>query len=228
MIIADHALRLISDGQTIGLGTGRAARDFLEHLAPLVAQGLKIRGVPTSLATAARARELGVPLVELGDAGLIDITFDGADAVDPRFQLIKGLGGALLREKIVAASSRQFVVLAGHEKVVSVLGEGYCKRLPVEVIPFGLPLVERRLAEAGLRGDLRRSGADPYITDNHNWILDLDVSATIPDPPALDVLLRSIPGVVESGLFLNMADLILVQNEDGSVDTRVNPARHSN
>lgn len=213
MSIEQRALEYVENGATLGLGTGRAATAFVRALGARVKQGLSVRGVPTSEATASLARELGIPLLELADAGELDVTFDGADEVDPRLNLIKGYGGALVREKIVAASSKFFVVLVGDEKIVSVLGEH--GRVPVEVIPFGEALCRRRLAKLGLEVDLRhRENGEIWITDNGNRILDCRVSS-IADPAALDRDLLQIPGVVGTGIFPGMADVVLVQRGDG-------------
>jgi len=212
MSIEQKALEYVREGQTLGLGTGRAATAFVRALGARVQQGLKVRGVPTSEATAQVARELGIPLLTLEEAGELDVTFDGADEVAPSLDLIKGYGGALVREKIVAASSRQFVVLVGDEKLVSVLGER--GRLPVEIIPFGEALCRRRLAKLGLEADLRRrDDGSVWVTDNGNHILDCRVSS-IADPAALDLDLLRIPGVVGTGIFARMANVVLVQRGD--------------
>ena len=147
MTIADHALSLIQDGTAIGLGTGRAATEFVRALGERVREGLKVVGVPTSEATAVLARELGIPLTTLGAVDHLDVTFDGADEVAPNLDLIKGYGGALVREKVVAASSRRLIILVGEGKEVAALGSH--GKLPVEVVPFALPLALRRLAELG-------------------------------------------------------------------------------
>jgi len=215
MTIAERALALIEDGQAIGLGTGRAATLFVKALGQKVQEGLKIRGVPTSDATATLAIELGIPLITLEEVGELDITFDGADEVAPDLNLIKGYGGALVREKIVAASSKRFVVLIGSEKLVSHLGEH--GKLPVEVVRFALPLVSRKLRTLGIEPILRLDPAgSPFLTDNMNAILDLKIQA-IADPATLERSILDIPGVVGTGLFLGMAETVLVQAEDGSV-----------
>lgn len=212
MTIERKALEYVRDGQTLGLGTGRAATAFVRALGARVKQGLKVRGVPTSEATAKLARELGIPLLTLEDAGELDVTFDGADEVNPRLDLIKGYGGALVREKIVAASSKRFVILVGDEKLVSVLGER--GKLPVEIIPFGEALCRRRLKTLGIEADLRRrEDGSVLVTDNGNRILDCRVSS-IRDPAALDLDLLRIPGVVGTGIFPAMAHVVLVQRGD--------------
>jgi ribose 5-phosphate isomerase A len=209
---AQAALEFVSDGRTLGLGTGRAATAFVRALGERVRQGLDVRGVPTSEATAAVAREVGIPLLTLAEAGEIDTTFDGADEVDPQLDVIKGYGGALVREKIVAASSRRLVILVGAEKLVSKLGER--GKLPVEVLDFGRALCARRLAALGCEPAVRRTedGAE-YRTDNGNPILDCKVSG-IEDPAALESAILAIPGVVGTGLFVGMADAVIVQDGD--------------
>lgn len=208
-LIAARAIEFVKDGDVVGLGTGRAATAFVRALGAAVKGGLRVRGVPTSQVTADLASQLGIPLATLDEVGQIDITFDGADEVDPRLDLIKGYGGAMVREKIVAASSRRFVILVGAEKLVPILGSRGI--LPVEVLPFGLPLCQRRLTELGCRPALRLADGRPFITDNGNRILDCGISA-LHDPAGFEQAIVSIPGVVGTGLFLGMADAVLVQD----------------
>ncbi len=205
-MLADRALEFVRPHAVIGLGSGRAATAFLTALASRVRDGLSIRGVPTSEETARRCRELGIPLAEL-DAGILDITVDGADEVDPQLNLIKGYGGALVRERIVAAASRQQIILVEADKLVPVLGRR--GRLPVEIVPFSLPLSRQRLETLGCRPTLRQEQGRPFETDNGNLILDCAVDP-IQDPLGLDRAIRAIPGVVDTGLFLGMADTVLV------------------
>jgi len=208
MTTIERALEMVADGATVGLGSGHAAQAFVRALGERVRRGsLHVRGVPTSEETAALARQVGVPLVGLADAGLLDLCVDGADEVDPRLDLIKGYGRALVREKIVAASSRRRVILVGEEKLVPRLGSR--GRLPVEVVPFGLPLAERRLTELGLRPVADRRGDRLFVSDNGNHILDCQIGP-IADPAKLEADLRALPGVVGTGLFLGMADVVLV------------------
>jgi ribose 5-phosphate isomerase A len=215
MTVAERALAMIEDGTAIGLGTGRAATQFVKALGPAVQRGLRIVGVPTSDATAGLARELGIPLTTLEEAGELAITFDGADEVDPHLDLIKGYGGALVREKIVAASSKRLVILVGPGKEVEALGAH--GKLPVEVVPFGVTLAKRKLAALGCP-PVVRIGADgqTFITDNGNPILDCKVGP-IADPAALERAILDIPGVVGTGLFIGMADTVLIQGDDGTV-----------
>lgn len=206
--VARRALDWVRPGDVLGLGTGRAASAFVRMLGDRVRGGLSVSGVPTSEATAELARSVGIPLLDLASAGEIATTFDGADEVDPNLDLIKGYGGALVREKIVAASSRRRVMLVGSEKMVAALGAH--GRLPVEIVPFALPLCRREIERMGLGAPLRGGDTAPSRTDNGNWILDVAV-ARIGDPAGLDRRLRAIPGVVGTGIFAGMADVVLVQ-----------------
>ena len=206
---ARHALGLVSDGQTLGLGTGRAAAAFVDVLGERVRKGLRVRGVPTSIATAEQAARLGIPLVTLDEAGELDIAFDGADEVDPNLDCIKGYGGALVREMIVAASARRFVVLVGAEKLVAALGER--GKIPVEIVPYALPLARRRIEALGLAPVVRtKPDGSAYVTDNGNWILDCG-SRPLRDAAAVERAIRVLPGVVGTGLFLGMANVVLVE-----------------
>lgn len=211
--VADAALELVSPGTLLGLGTGRAAEAFLRALGGRVRAGLDVRGVPTSERSAALAREVGVPLLGLEDlAGRpLDVAFDGADEVSPSLDLVKGLGGALLRERVVAFEARRFVVLVTPEKLVERLGER--APLPIEVVPFAVPTARAHLAALG-RPALREREGRPFQTDNGNAILDLAVDP-VADPRALDARIRAIPGVVDTGFFLGMASLVLVGAPEG-------------
>lgn len=209
--MANMALEFIKDGDVVGLGTGRAATAFVRALGDAVKAGLRVTGVSTSQVTAALAAQLGIPLATLEEVSSIDVTFDGADEVDPRLDLIKGYGGAHVREKIVAASSRRLVILVGAEKLVPILGSRGI--LPVEVVPFGLPLCRRRLTELGCRPAVREQYGQPFVTDNGNQILDCSISP-LSDPAAFERAIIEIPGVVGTGLFIGMADTVLVQDGD--------------
>ena len=199
------ALAEVKSGHVVGLGTGQAATAFIHALGRAVKDGLAITGVPTSEASATLARRLGIPLID--EPVALDVAVDGADEVDPRLDLIKGYGGALVREKVVAAAARRFLVLVGAEKLVKTLGSR--GRLPVEVVPFAMPFVRRRLTALGHPPVVRVKDGAPIVTDNGNLILDAVVDS-IPDPAALDATLRAIPGVVGSGLFVGMAHAVLV------------------
>lgn len=208
MTIFERALELVPDGAAIGLGSGRAVVTFTALLGERVQSGaLHVRAVPTSEETARVAQLHGVPLTTLDEAGVLALTLDGADEVDPELNLIKGYGRALVREKIVAASSHRLVILVGEEKLVTRLGAR--GRLPVEVVPFAVPLGLRKLAELGLRPALWERDGQPASTENGNRILDCALDP-IADAVRLEASIRAIPGVVASGLFLGMADCVLV------------------
>jgi ribose 5-phosphate isomerase A len=218
MTAAEKALEYIEDDMLIGLGTGRAATAFIHALGERAKRGLKVRGVPTSQVSADLATQLGIPLLPLDARRVLDITFDGADEVDPNLDLIKGYGGALVREKIVAASSKRLIILVGAEKLVPALGAH--GKLPVEVVPFGQPLCERRLAELGCRPQVRAAGDVIFVTDNGNHILDVG-DLRIVDPGKLETELNQIPGIVTVGLFAHRgADVLLVGDDEG-VETLV-------
>jgi ribose 5-phosphate isomerase A len=203
MTIYERALDFVPAGSAIGLGSGRAARAFVQSLGR---SGLNVRGVPTSEETAHVATEHGVQLTTLDKVSELAVTVDGADEVDPKCNLIKGWGRALVRERIVAAASRRLVILVSEDKLVARLGTR--GKLPVEVVPFAVPLVTRKLDSFGLRPALWNDS-----TDNGNRILDCAVGP-IDDPESLDAAIRSIPGVVGTGLFLNLAPTVLIGDED--------------
>ena len=214
---AETALEWVRDGMTLGLGTGRAATAFVSALGARVAEGLEVTGVPTSDATAELATRLGIPLARLEDVGSLDITFDGADEVDPALDVIKGYGAAMVREKIVAASSNELIILVGPEKLVDELGQR--GRLPIEILPFGEALVRRELESLGLDA-IRRvdDGSNIVVTDNGNWILDAKLQPPL-DALALESAITAIPGVLGTGFFLGMADAVLIGSE-GDVEIR--------
>ncbi|MFI5398488.1 MAG: ribose-5-phosphate isomerase RpiA [Candidatus Binatia bacterium] len=212
--LGTRALDFVKDGYVVGLGTGRAATAFVEALARRVREGLRVTGVPTSAATATVAHECGIPLVGLDDVDLIDVTVDGADEVDPQLDLIKGYGGAMVAEKIVAAASRTEIILVGSEKLVPVLGRRGI--LPVEVIPFAVGFCKRRLATLGCQPQVRLTNGRPFISDSGNHILDCGIEP-IAKPQALEHSIRAIPGVVGTGLFLGIADVVLVGEGDVAV-----------
>ncbi|PSJ49839.1 ribose-5-phosphate isomerase RpiA [Kumtagia ephedrae] len=215
---ARAALAHVEDGMRLGIGTGSTAEEFVRLLAARMREGLSIIGVPTSERTAAFCRELGVPLTTLEETPELDLTVDGADEFDPELSLVKGGGGALLREKIVAAASRRMIVIADESKAVQTLGRF---PLPIEVNPFGLKATElavRRAAEAlGLAGPvtLRMTKDAPFVTDGGHFILDASFGR-IPDPRALSSSLHSVPGVVEHGLFLGLAQMAVVAGAGGA------------
>ncbi|MGH6861895.1 MAG: ribose-5-phosphate isomerase RpiA [Phyllobacterium sp.] len=214
---AAAALTYVEDGMRLGIGTGSTAEEFVRLLAGKVAAGLDIVGVPTSERTASLCRELGVRLTTLEETPQLDITIDGADEVDPQLALIKGGGGALLREKIVAAASGRMIVIADASKRVETLG---AFPLPIEVNRFGLAATRLAIAQAAgaldLSGDvtLRMTGAEAFVTDGGHLILDASFGR-IRDPRALSNALHAIPGVVEHGLVLNLARIAVLAGADG-------------
>lgn len=214
---ARRALELVRDGDAVGLGSGRAAVAFVRVLGRAVAQGLRVRCVPTSRATEALAREHAIPLASLEEVGELELAVDGADEVSPALDLIKGYGGALVRERIVAAAARRLVILIGPEKLVPALGAR--GRLPVEVLPFGWAFAARRLGELGCAPRRRLDGGAPFVSDNGNQILDCALGP-LADPAALERQIRAIPGVVDCGLFLGMAETVLIEGADGVVEVR--------
>ena len=216
---AASALELIRDGMRVGLGTGHSAAAFLARLADRVRSGLRVVGVPTSEATAAEARSLGIPLGALDDDADLALTVDGADEVAPNLDLVKGFGGALVRERIVAAASRRQVILVGHEKLVDRLARR--GRIPIEVVPFACQLVLRRVRALGLDPIVRLADGRRFISDNGNLTIDCGLATPLADARAARVLeadLRAIPGVVDTGLFLGTAERVLVGYPDGHVD----------
>lgn len=221
---ARAAAGFVEPGMRVGLGTGSTAAFLVRRLGERVREeGLRIRGVPTSEATARLAREEGIEVVELGEAGWLDLTIDGADEVDGELSLIKGGGGALLREKIVASASDRVTIIADGAKAVGTLG---AFPLPVEVIPFGWEATKRLVEEllagqdvGGREAVLRMRGGAPFVTDEGNRILDLRLGR-IGDARKLALLLNQIPGVVENGLFLDLCDTLVLGYEDGRVEMR--------
>ncbi len=204
---ARAALDFVRDGDVVGLGTGTTAAYFVRFLGERVSEGLNVRCIPTSEDSRRMAAGLGIPLTGFEECPQIDVDVDGADEIDPRFQLVKGHGGALLREKVVASASRRVVIIADSSKQVTVLG-GF--PLPVEVVPFAQALVARRISTLGASVVLRK-GMDgrPFITDEGHHILDCGFGR-IADPQGLADLLDGMPGVQEHGLFLGLADVVLV------------------
>jgi ribose 5-phosphate isomerase A len=205
--LAAEALRHVAGGQVVGLGTGHAASAFVRTLGERVAGGLDVRGVATSEATAALARGLGIKLVTPDDVEAIDVAVDGADEVDPHGDLIKGYGGAHLRERVVAALARRFVVVVGADKLVPRLGSR--GRLPVEVVPFAVAFCRRRIEALGHPADVRVADGRPVVTDNGNLLLDCRIGP-LAAPAELDAALRAIPGVIATGLFIGFAPTVLV------------------
>ncbi|PWG17241.1 ribose-5-phosphate isomerase RpiA [Salibaculum griseiflavum] len=234
-VAAKQAAEYVEDGMGVGLGTGSTAAWLVKCLGEKVAEGLKIRGVPTSSRTAELAREVGIDVISLDEAKWLDVTIDGADEFDGNLNLIKGGGGALLQEKIVATASDQMIVIADASKQVETLG---AFPLPIEVIPFGWQttktLVEETLVGLDVLGrstSLRMNGEAPYYTDEGNHILDLHLNR-IGNARQLSLVLNQIPGVVENGLFIDICDVVVIGHGDGRVELRdinagtVTEARH--
>lgn len=209
---AAAAVAMVEDGMLLGLGTGSTAAIFLQELGARVArEGLRVAAVPTSLASERMAEQLGIPLVhEL--SGPIDLAVDGADEVDPDLRLIKGRGGALVREKLVASAAQRFVVVADASKLVDRLGAGV---LPVEIVPFLWRSTARRLEAFGCSGQLRGGEEEPFVSDNGNLIVDLTFPGGIDDPERLGLGLKNEPGVVEHGLFIGLTTTCLVGSPGG-------------
>jgi ribose 5-phosphate isomerase A len=212
------AIESVVDGMVVGLGTGSTAAWAVRLLGQRVAAGLSIQGVPTSEATAQLAREMQIPLVDFESIWGIDLTLDGADEVDSDLNLVKGGGGALLREKIVAAASKELIIMVDPAKLVPRLGEHF--PLPVEVTPFGWQQTARHLAAVGAQPKLRVTGSRTFETDNRNYILDCRFPGGIENPGRMEFDIDRIPGVVESGLFVRMTRCVIVGYPDGAREMR--------
>jgi ribose 5-phosphate isomerase A len=218
--VATRAAQLVQSNMTIGLGTGSTAYWLIMELGRRVKEGLFFRAVPTSKKTAMLAAEHNIPLAGLNDVDIIDLTIDGADEVDPHLQLIKGGGGALLQEKMVAAASRELLIIVDHTKRVQQLGKF---PLPLDVIPFGWKQVQRHIRETWhIDASLRMQNNEPLVTDHGHYILDCHFKS-IGEAESLDHELKSIPGVAECGLFINMADMVVIGYPDGKIETLNKP-----
>jgi ribose 5-phosphate isomerase A len=214
---ARASLQFVKDGQVVGLGSGSTATHFIKLLGEKVKNGLRVRGIPTSVRSRELAESLGIPLTTLDQCQEIAVTVDGADEVDPQLRLIKGGGGALLREKIVASATKQMVVVADATKHVQRLGKF---PLPVEVIRFAQALIAKRITALGAEVELRtQADGQPYVTDENNHILDCRFGE-IRHPDELARRLSDMPGVVEHGLFIGMASVVLVARGDEIVELR--------
>ena len=204
---ARASLRYVRDGQIVGLGSGSTATFAIRMMGERVREGMKIRGIPSSIASRDLAIELGIPLITFEDAQQIDVTIDGADEFDPHLNLIKGGGGAMLREKVVASASRQLVIVTDSSKQVPVLGRF---PVPVEVITFAEPLVDKRIADLGAKVVQRQDKSGKvYVTDEGHHILDCHFGK-ISDPATLARTLSEMPGIVEHGLFVGMASIVVM------------------
>jgi ribose 5-phosphate isomerase A len=215
-LVAKQAAQLVQNNMTVGIGTGSTIYWLIMELGDRVKDGLFFRAIPTSKKTAALAAQYNIPLAELNAVDTIDLTIDGADEIDPHLQLIKGGGGALLQEKMVAAASREVLILADQSKLVQQLGKF---PLPLEVVPFGWKQVQREIRETyQIEAALRMQDDQPFITDHGHYILDCPFQH-IEQADELTYELNNIPGVVDNGLFINMADLALIGFPDGKTET---------
>jgi ribose 5-phosphate isomerase A len=213
------AAALVENGMHLGLGTGSTVAFFLGALADRIRlENIEVMGVATSTDTTERAEKLGIPMATLSECNKLDLVIDGADEVDPGFNLIKGGGGALLREKIVASCGRRVAIIVGEGKMVEKLGTTFL--LPIEIVTFGGSVTQTRVETTGCQAFLRTTEAgDPFLTDNGNWILDCKFRFGIEEPIALHAQLSQMAGVVEVGIFLNLCHLVLEGCADGSVRT---------
>ncbi len=219
---AQKAVEYVPDNAILGLGTGSTVQHFLTALGERIQAGLRVQGVPTSQATETYAKELGIPLLGDDVPWHIDVAVDGADQVDPKLHLIKGGGGALLREKIVARAAQKFIVIVDEAKQVSQLGLPF--PLPIETLSFGWRTTQKHIERMGWPAPRRERNEQPVLTDNGNFIIDAHIPH-IDDPRALESTLLQIPGVIECGLFVNMATLVIAGTDQGPRLTQpVHPA----
>ena len=209
---AEKAVQYIEEGMIVGLGTGSTVEFAVKKIGEMVKNGLKIEAVPTSLKTKRLATELKIPLIELDDRVEIDITIDGADEVDSNLNLIKGGGGALTREKIIAYHSKKVIIIVDETKIVK--GLGCDSFLPVEITKFGWSATKKALEGLGCTAELRKIMDEAFITDNQNYIIDCDFGK-ITDPEALEKEINNVPGVLENGLFIGLADEVIVGSKQG-------------
>ncbi len=215
-MVADSAVEFIQDGMIVGLGTGSTTYWAIQKLGEKVKEGMKIKAIATSKESESLARELKIPIIPFLDIGQIDITIDGADEVDSNLNLIKGGGGALLREKIVATASKKLIIIVDETKLVKQLGKF---PLPVEVIPFGLKATKNTIENLGCKGEIRTTdGKNKYQTDNGNYIIDCNFG-NIENPEEINQCINMIPGVVDNGLFIKLANRILVAYKNGEIDS---------
>ncbi|MBN9296446.1 MAG: ribose-5-phosphate isomerase RpiA [Filimonas sp.] len=215
--VGTYAADYVEQGMTIGLGTGSTVYWLIQELSQRVQQGLQIQIVPTSRQTQTLANEAGITIVDLNDTNGLMLTIDGADEVDNELNLIKGGGGALLQEKIVAAASKELIIIADGSKCVKKLG---AFPLPIEVIPFGWKQVQQKIIGLGCAEVvLRERNGQTFVSDHGHYILDCHFNV-IEKPLSLNTSLHDIPGVVETGLFINMADIVIVGTEDGKIELK--------
>jgi ribose 5-phosphate isomerase A len=211
-IAGEKAAEYVEDGMIVGLGTGSTVEYTIKKIGEMIKNGLEIKGIPTSMHTKKIAKECNIPLTDLEENPVIDITIDGADEVDPNLNLIKGGGGALAREKIVAYHSKKEIIVIDETKIVKGLGVN-CP-LPVEVLKYGWSSTKKVLEEFGCTVELRKIMSDPYLTDNSNYILDCNFEI-IESPEQLEKDINNIPGAVENGLFIGLVDEVIVGSRQG-------------
>lgn len=216
-LAGELAVKYVENDMVVGLGTGTTAFFAIRKLGQRVAEGLKIKGIPTSEQSKKQAIAENIPLIDFDHIHQIDVTIDGADEIDPAFNLTKGGGGALLREKIVAKNSTTEIIIADSTKSVPYLG---AFALPVEVIPFGWQATKRHLEKLGCISKMRMASQKPYITDNGNFIFDCDFEKIL-QPNALEQDINAICGVVECGLFVGLAHRVIIGYSDGRIDEQV-------
>lgn len=214
--VGAYAADLVKPGMVFGLGSGTTVYWLVQELATRISQGLEITAVPTSEDTKRLAEQAGLKVTDLNEIERLELTIDGADEIDPRGRLIKGGGGALLQEKIVAAASKELIIIADSSKLVASLGKF---PLPVEVIPFGYKQVEHQILDSGIcnKINLRKKDGKAFVSDHHHYILDCECEKIV-DAASLNISLHLIPGVVETGLFIDMANKALIGYEDGRIE----------
>ncbi|PEC22126.1 ribose 5-phosphate isomerase A [Bacillus cereus] len=211
-LAGEYAADYVKDGMKVGLGTGSTVYWTIQKLGQRVKQGLSFQAVPTSKETETLAQQLNIPLISLNDVQSLDLTIDGADEIDSNLQLIKGGGGALLREKIVASSSKELIIIADESKLATRLG---AFPLPIEIIPFSWKQTENKIQSLGCQTTLRLKNNETFITDNNNMIIDCVFPNHISNPANLHEQLKMIPGVVETGLFIDMTSKAIIGTENG-------------
>lgn len=213
------AINFVKEGMLVGIGTGSTIKYFIDELIVKVQKGLNIQAVFSSEESKTKALEGGIQAADINSIDVIDLTVDGADEINDKFEMIKGGGGALFREKILATASKHMVVIVDESKVVSDLG---ARKLPIEILPFGINLTLNHLKQLSLKGDFRKqSGGSFYVTDNGNYIIDLDLEKPLTDPKVLHQKLSSLAGIVETGLFFEVAKTCLIGYESGEVKKKV-------
>ncbi|MCH9609854.1 MAG: Ribose-5-phosphate isomerase A [Chlamydiales bacterium] len=215
--VGEKAANLIEDGMLVGLGTGSTAAFFIKHLIERVKGGLSIKAVSSSIASAKQAREGGIEVLEMDEVTSIDLTIDGADEIDPQNRMIKGGGGAHVREKIIASTSKQMVVIVDESKMVDVLGSF---GLPVEILPYGYHATIAKIEKLGYRGKLRMKESALHLTDNGNYLYDIHEPKQFPHPENDHTIINNLPGVVDTGFFFNLPVKVLVGYQNGTVDFR--------